>query len=144
MASVAVLRPVDASPHLDLVRRAPAPSHLGEDEKAVWRRIVDAKPADWFGPEHMAQLAAYCRAVVTIERLTQQIDAFRDEWLADDDGLKRMDRLLKMRQKETAIMHALARGMRLTQQSVIVAHKAGAAKRQMRRPWEIGQDAQEA
>ena len=39
----------------------------------------------------------YCQHVVTAQVLDDEIKAFDREWLRDDDGLKRYDRLLAMR-----------------------------------------------
>ena len=45
----------------------------------------------------------YCQHVVTAQVLDDEIKAFDREWLRDDDGLKRYDRLLAMRGVKSAL-----------------------------------------
>lgn len=100
---------------------------------------VNAKPSEWFGPEHVPVLEAYCRHVVTGRALAEQIEKFDPEWLNDDDGLKRYDRLLAMHTRETGRVNELARAMRLTQQAIYRADKAATLSKKGRasKPWQV-------
>lgn len=115
---------------------------MTDGQRALWLVTVNSKPAEWFGPEHVPLLVEYVRHVATAELLTQQIETFDPAWLADDDGIKRYDRLAKMRMREAAVIHQLARSMRLTQQAMYRADKAatlagkGGGKR---KPWQSEQ-----
>ena len=49
--------------------------------------------------------------------LTTQIEEFELEWLARDDGLKRYDKLLTMREREVRSASSLATRLRITRQA---------------------------
>jgi hypothetical protein len=70
-----------------------------------------------------------------------QIKAFDPAWLTEDEGLKRYERLLSMAQKESGIVNALARSMRLTQQSIYQPQKAHTlSQAKGRKPWQVDGD----
>lgn len=98
-------------------RRPDAPPGLTPAEADVWRGIVSTKPGDWFARDTHPLLAAYCRAAVAAEVLSQQVAAFDPAWLATDDGLRRYDRLLAMQYRQGGLLASLATKMRLAQQS---------------------------
>ena len=100
---------------------------LTQAQRAEWVKIVNSRPADWFGPEHESLLAQYCRHKVSAEVLSEQMEAFKPEWLIDDDGLKRYELLQKMMTRESNIIIALLRTMRITQQSMYNAKSANTA-----------------
>lgn len=135
-ASLAVVAPGIGAP------RALPPAGLTPAARVVWLETVNAKPAEWFGPEHIPILEAYCRHVVTARALADQIEEFDPEWLADEDGLKRYDRLLAMHVRETGRVNEFARAMRLTQQSIYRADKAATLERKARsaKPWQVAED----
>lgn len=116
-------------------RLAP-PFHLTPAQKAEWVSVVNARPADWFGPEHGAMLTQYCRHKVQSDLIAQQLEEFDPAWLVDDDGLKRFDRLGAMLERETRAINALLRSMRLTQQSLVRADKAVPTTKG-RKPWQV-------
>lgn len=122
-----------------LVHRLAPPTGLTNCQRAVWLATVNAKPADWFGPEHAPILGEYVKHVETALVLTEEIDGFDPGWLKDDDGLKRFDRLTSMRAREAGVINTLARSMRLTQQAQIRADAAGAKKRLGggAKPWQV-------
>ena len=81
----------------------------------------------------------YCRHVVLSRVLADEILNFDRAWLADDDGLKRYDRLLAMHERESRAASSAATRLRITRQaidqqtvarSIINAPKA-------KKPWEI-------
>ncbi len=119
--------------------RALPPAGLTPAQRVVWLEAVNAKPSEWFGPEHVPVLEAYCRHVVTGRALAELIEKFDPEWLNDDDGLKRYDRLLAMHTRETGRVNELARAMRLTQQAIYRADKAATLSKKGRasKPWQV-------
>jgi hypothetical protein len=98
--------------------------------------MINARPAEWFGPEHAGMLAQYCRHKIQADLVAQQLQAFDPAWLADDDGLQRFDKLSAMQDRESKTITALLRSMRLTQQSMIRADKVVRNTRG-RKPWQI-------
>jgi hypothetical protein len=131
-ASLAVVRPFFQE------HRPAPPAELTPEQAEEWVAIVNAMPADWF--DHAPELlVAHVRHVCTARLLAAQINAFDPAWLASDEGLKRYDKLLAMRERETKSMMSLATKMRLTQQSRYRADRAAVAVKNAptgRRPWE--------
>ena len=119
--------------------RLPAPLHMSDAERAVWVDVVNDQPANAFSPTHGPLLEMYCRHVVLSRVLADEILNFDRSWLADDDGLKRYDRLLAMHERESRAASSAATRLRITRQaidqqtvarSIINAPKA-------KKPWEI-------
>ncbi|WP_313327006.1 hypothetical protein [Pseudomonas qingdaonensis] len=134
VASMAVAPPVGVD------NRLAPPRNLTPAQKAEWMQVVNARPADWFGPEHAAMLAQYCRHKVQADLIAQQLEEFLPEWLLEDEGLKRFDKLGGMLERETRAMNALLRSMRLTQQSLLRADKAVPSGGKGRKPWQQSDD----
>ena len=123
--------------------RLPAPAHLTDAEQVVWLRVVNDQPASAFTPVHQDILEMYCRHVVQAQVLAEEIDAFDREWLRDDEGLKRYDKLLAMREREVRSASSLATRLRITRQATSDPKTVGRASRNMSRgqkPWEIPGD----
>lgn len=133
VASLAVATPAGID------RRLAPPADLTAAQKGVWVSLVNARPADWFGDEHIGMLAQYCRHKVQADLIAQQIEQFDPAWLVDDDGLKRFDKLGAMLERETRCMNALLRSMRLTQQSLVRADKAVPTTKG-KKPWQVESD----
>lgn len=119
--------------------RLPAPLHMSDAERAVWVDVVNDQPANAFSQTHGPLLEMYCRHVVLSRVLADEILNFDRSWLADDDGLKRYDRLLAMHERESRAASSAATRLRITRQaidqqtvarSIINAPKA-------KKPWEI-------
>lgn len=82
----------------------------------------------------------YCQHVVTAQVLDDEIKTFDREWLRDDDGLKRYDRLLAMREREVRSASSLATRLRITRQATTDPKTVGRAHSAMgrsRKPWEV-------
>lgn len=125
-----------ASPGVAL-RLAP-PADLTDAQRHAWLQVVNARSADWFSPEHEALLKQYVRHKVNADLLSQQIADFDPQWLNDEDGLKRYDKLLGMLARETSGLNTLARSMRLTHQAVYRADSAKARPAgNNRKPWQV-------
>ena len=91
--------------------------HLSDPEINVWIRLVNDNPASSFTETHRDMMEMYCRHVVQARLLTTQIEEFELEWLARDDGLKRYDKLLTMREREVRSASSLATRLRITRQA---------------------------
>lgn len=122
------------------VARLKAPAHLSEAERALWVELVNDHPADTFRPTHIPLMELYIRHVVQARILADEVAAFDRAWLADDEGLKRYDRLLAMAERESRNASALATRLRITRQAL--EHNETAANKFKKggaglKPWEI-------
>ena len=101
------------------------PAGLTEDQAEVWRSVVGARSADFFGEDAAPLLEEYCRVVVMCRLLAVQIEAGIAGGEADE-----LKALLDMRDKESRRMASLATKLRITNQSRYTPQAAGtAAKR---------------
>lgn len=101
------------------------PAGLTEEQAQVWRETVNARSADFFGPDQVPLLEEYCRVVVMCRLLADQIEA----GIAGGDA-GALKALLDMRDKESRRMASLATKLRLTNQSRYTPQAAAtAAKR---------------
>lgn len=121
-------------------RLAPA-LHISDAERGVWLEVVNDQPAEAFTATHGPLLELYCRHVVQARVIADELANFSRAWLADDDGLDRYDRLLKMAERESRAASSLATRLRITRQSIdqqTVARtlKVGGAGR-AKKPWEL-------
>ena len=62
--------------------------------------------------------------------LSAEIDRWRLAWLNEDGGVERLDRLLKMRERESRAVLATARALRLTKPSTLADGNGGADRQQ--------------
>jgi phage terminase small subunit len=122
------------------------PADLTTEQAAEWRAIVASCPAHWFGRESAGLLEAYCRHSANAKLITKKIDAFKEEWLSSDNGLKRYSELLKIQDQQHRAMALLASKMRLSQssrtklaKSVMNSPPAGQIS-----PWDFKHEAAEA
>jgi len=120
-------------------RRIEAPLDLSDEQAEVWRSIVSAHAADWFGPGSAPVLAALCRHTVAARRVAgwlERLEATDGE--LDED---RWFRLLARQEAESKAVATLATRLRLTPQSRYTPHRAaGTARREPGdgpRPWEV-------
>lgn len=125
------------------VPRLPAPMHMSEAEQGVWLEVVSDQPADTFTATHAPLLELYCRHIVQARVLADELANFDRAWLADDDGLKRYDRLLGMAERESRAASSLATRLRITRQAVEHPTTVGrglAKNTKSRKPWELPAD----
>lgn len=133
------------APVISVARLAPS-MHLSDAEQVVWCRVVNDQPASGFTELHRDMLDMYCQHVVSAQILDDEIKAFDREWMRDDDGLKRYDTLLKMREREVRSASSLATRLRITRQAMADAKTVGRANTNMarsRKPWELTIEADE-
>ena len=116
--------------------------HLTDAERAVWIEVVNDQPAQAFTPTHSPLLELYCRHIVQARILADELMNFDRSWLADDDGLKRYDRLLGMSERESRAASSLATRLRITRQAIDQQTVARTLNNQpkSRKPWELPQD----
>ena len=72
--------------------------------------------------------------------LGEEIQSFDRAWLADDDGLKRYDKMLAMREREVRSASSLATRLRITRQATTdpkTVGRANAAVGRSKKPWEL-------
>jgi hypothetical protein len=121
--------------------RPEAPADLTEFQRDVWSRTVAGEPLNQFKSAALQQLLReYVRHCEAADILAGQIEATKPEWLTDDDGLKRYDRLLSMRDRETKAIADKATKLRLTNQSRYTPQSAATAANRSggeRKPWEV-------
>ena len=121
--------------------RPQPPADLTTFQKELWQRTVAAEPLEQFRTAALQQLLReYCRHAEAAHILAGEIDTFDAAWLADEDGLKRYDRLLAMRDRETKAVADKATKLRLTNQSRYTPQAAATAAKHSgapRKPWEM-------
>jgi hypothetical protein len=120
------------------VRLAP-PTHISDAERSVWLQAVNDQPAEAFTPVHAPLLELYCRHIVQARILSDELANFERAWLADEDGLKRYDRLLGMAEREGRAASSLATRLRITRQAI---HQVTSARQianapKASKPWEL-------
>src|SRR3712207_5398655 len=99
-------------------QRLSPPRGMAPEAAAIWRRVVAARPADWFDGGSLDTLAAYCRHAAELARISARIDALGPDALATPDGIVLLDRLLAMRSRETGAVIGTARQLRLNPQAL--------------------------
>lgn len=119
--------------------RLKAPLHLSDAELSVWSELINDQPANAFTATHSPIIEMYCRHVVNTRVLADQLLAFEIEWLNDDDGLKRYDKLLAMSERESRAASSLATRLRITRQAIDQQTVARSLNNQVktRKPWEL-------
>jgi len=117
--------------NVSATERPPVPDDLSDEQAAVWQKITNRMPADWFPAETWPLLAMYCRHVVAARRVAQLIE---QEETSESVDIEALDRLYKMQEREGRAMSSLATRMRLTQQATY--DKSRKKPAQVRRPWE--------
>ena len=91
-----------------------------------WRALIGTMPQGWFPRECHAALAALCRHTCRARLLGARISSVQAKCLGNEEGLKALDLMLKMLERETRCIVTLSRSMRLTQQTRINKNVAGA------------------
>ena len=125
--------------NIGVAERITAPLHLSDAELAVWNDAVNDQPAGFFTVTHAPLLEMYCAHVVRARILSDEILNFDNAWLADADGLKRYDTLLKIAERESRAASSLATRLRITKQAIdqqTVARTLNNNKKN-RKPWEL-------
>lgn len=124
---------------LSTEQRLQAPLSLSDAEISVWNEVVSDQPASSFTATHSPILEMYCRHVVNNRVLADELLNFDRSWLADDDGLKRYDKLLQMAERESRAASSLATRLRITRQAIDQQTVARSLNNNVRsrKPWEL-------
>lgn len=127
---------------ISTTQRLSAPLHISDAERAVWIEVVNDQPATSFTPTHSPLLELYCRHITQARILADELVNFDRAWMADDDGLKRYDRLLAMSERESRAASSLATRLRITRQAIDQQTVARSLNNQSkaRKPWELTMD----
>jgi hypothetical protein len=138
-ASLAVARVAPISTEI----RLNPPLHINDAERSVWMEVVNDQPANAFTATHSPLLELYCRHISNARILAEELLNFDRSWMADDDGLKRYDRLLAMSERESRAASSLATRLRITRQAIDQQTVARSLNNQAksRKPWELALDA---
>jgi hypothetical protein len=122
-------------------QRLAAPVHISDAEMQVWQEVVNDQPAASFTPVHSPLLELYCRHIVQARILADELSHFDRAWMADEDGLKRYDRLLAMSEREGRAASSLATRLRITRQAIDQQTVARTIKNSPRgrKPWELAE-----
>lgn len=126
-ASLAVFRPDG----ITAVSRPPPPGDLTPEQADEWLKVVNRMPAQWFPDETHPTLAQYCRHIITARRVAQAIEKLAE---SEEFDLANYDQLLRMQERESRALIALARSMRIAQSATYSKDKKkGPATK---RPWD--------
>src|SRR5574340_649979 len=115
------------------------PEGMSARQSELWRGVVATKPAGWWDAGSLPLLIAYVRAVEHYDAIAAELATFDRAWLAEDDGLKRFDRLTVIFDRLAKLIAKLATQMRLSQRSRYDVLKAATAARHATegtRPWQ--------
>ena len=136
---------VALNPSINSESRLQAPLHMTDSERAIWHEVVSDQPANSFTQTHSPMLELYCRHIAQGRILADEILNFDRAWLADDDGLRRYDRLLAMSEREGRAASSMATRLRITRQAIEHPTTLGRAqnnKAVARKPWELTHEAE--
>ena len=110
--------------------RPKAPGDLNAEQRDIWERTVANEPADFFRTAATQELLkAYCRHVTTALKLTGMVEKAEALDGQTSEELAAYDRLLRMRDRETKTVLAVATKLRITNQSRYTDKAAGTAAR---------------
>lgn len=110
----------------------PEPTGVTREAGKHWRKIVEAMPDGWFGPEVIPVLRCLCSAIATWEKVEAEIPEVtaQQDWAA-------LDTLTRLQERQTKVIGDMSTRLRLTPKSKWGQEKAstkqalGASKR----PW---------
>lgn len=122
--------------------RPDPPEDLTEPQAKVWRATCASEAADFFRTDALRELLKdYCRHKVSGADLSAQINLYDADCPMVPDVVGALDKLLKMRDRETKAAADKATKLRLTNQSRYTPQAASTAAKNAttnKKPWEIG------
>lgn len=124
-----------------LAKRPDPPAELNEAQAKIWRETAASESSTFFGTTALQlMLMDYCRHTVTAAEMSALIDKYDLTLPMDDETAKLLDRLTKMRDRETKAAADKATKLRLTNQSRYTPQAAGTASKNSGaanlKPWE--------
>jgi hypothetical protein len=138
IASLAVL------PSAVLDARPEPSKHLTKQEAIEWKLIVDRMPANFFTAEMLPMLSALCQHIVAARRLSTLLENLGEAGFSDLDEVDRLDKILKMRERENKAIASFSTKLRLTPQSRYQPSTAAAKVSNATtsaKPWDFGKTA---
>lgn len=135
-AALAVATPLRRTPY------PPAPKGLPKRQQELWKDITHSKPTDWWDAGSLPILQALVGHIATLEAIEAQFSTIKIN-LDDPEGVKHLDLLSRLRDRESKAVAALSVKLRLTQQARYTTGSAATAARRggdRQRPWEIDPD----
>lgn len=105
----------------------PTPPALAERQAELWRQIVRSKPVSWWDAGSLPLLRALVCHIDTFELVQRHFAAIGPP--GNPDALEQLERLTRLRERESKNMSALAAKLRLTQQSRYTPQSAATAER---------------
>ena len=109
-AALAVVTPLRQTPY------PPEPKGLPERQKDLWRDITRSKPPEWWDAGSLPVLQALVGHIATLEAIEAQFSSVVID-LKDQEGVKHLDLLSRLRDRESKAVAALSVKLRLTQQA---------------------------
>jgi hypothetical protein len=126
----------------NLGQRPDPPDDLTADQAKVWRATVASEASDFFRTDALRELLKdYCRHKVSGADLSSQIELYDPKLAMSPDVVGALDKLLKMRDRETKAAADKATKLRLTNQSRYTPQAASTAAKNasvQKKPWEVG------
>ncbi|HOT83359.1 MAG TPA: hypothetical protein PLQ12_08665 [Candidatus Defluviicoccus seviourii] len=104
----------------------PAPADLGDEARAVWRRVVEARPIDFYDGADVDALARYCRIEVRLRDLERRMDDGEEGLHSEYADFLRLSL-------------ALARALRILKSGVVAPGGALNRRRSAHREWPEGE-----
>ena len=88
-------------PVLSFVRPLPPPPEcLNPQQAEVWKTVIASPSGAMFSPEMTPLIVEYCRAVERAAIIAKQVEAFEPGWINAQGGIERLDRLLRMADRQ--------------------------------------------
>lgn len=91
-----------------------APKVLSDEEEKVWVSVIDVHEQAWLSQDQTPVLVQYCRHTIAAQRISQLIHNKEEAKTVD---VKDYIELLKAQERESRAITALARSLRITNQS---------------------------
>lgn len=111
-----------------------SPRELNSEECVIWDAVIDAHERDWIQRDQFPVLVQYCKHVITARRVSQMIRAEEAGEEFDTDAYLK---LLAAQERESRAVTALARSLRITNQSRYHSDGAGPRpKPPFKKTWE--------
>ena len=121
--------------------RPKAPAEFSDAQKEIWDRIVANEHHETFKTASLQMLLKeLVRHATSADRLTKLIEEVEKKTEFDSKDLEDLERLIRMRARETSAMADKATKLRLTNQSRYNTRTAGSRAKQAaepRKPWHV-------
>ena len=105
---------------VDISKRPPPPppAELPPTQAETWRNVMGSVPSSYISRAAFPVVIELCRHIDRGRMIEQLIASFPREWIGEDGGLERLDKLLQAAEREGRAILACCRQLRVTPQSV--------------------------